>query len=132
MRDHGLQDGRRLSWMAVTAGAGSYTHSRCSAMLLPRLILRSHATPRRAAHVAVSTSALCLRALHSSPVRRALDMEKVNTTERLAELRRLMKERQIDVYSMKYTPRLSPVAPADTICSGALGRQPSERVHCPV
>jgi hypothetical protein len=32
-------------------------------------------------------------------------MEKVNTTARLAELRKLMQERQIDVYSNAITQR---------------------------
>ena len=67
-------------------------------MLLPRLLLRAHATSP-AAHVAARISSLSLRSFHASPIRRALDMEKVSTTERLAELRKLMRERHIDVYS---------------------------------
>jgi hypothetical protein len=39
------------------------------------------------------------RALHTSSALRAIDMAKVDTTERLAQLRRLMKERNVDVYS---------------------------------
>ncbi|KAF2868411.1 putative Xaa-Pro aminopeptidase P [Massariosphaeria phaeospora] len=68
-------------------------------MLLRRFLQRTHATAP--AHVGARASSLLLpfRAFHSSPaLQSALDMEKVNTTERLAELRKLMKEHQIDVY----------------------------------
>lgn len=66
-------------------------------MLLARCLVRSHATS--AAYAAASFPSALSRAFHFSPARYSLDMEKVNTTERLAELRKLMKERQIDVYS---------------------------------
>ncbi|KAF2263830.1 putative Xaa-Pro aminopeptidase P [Lojkania enalia] len=66
-------------------------------MLLPRFLLRTHATTT--AYVAPRPSHSAFRALHSSRVlRAALDMEKVNTSERLAELRRLMAEHKVDVY----------------------------------
>ncbi|KAL5380159.1 hypothetical protein DPSP01_007959 [Paraphaeosphaeria sporulosa] len=65
-------------------------------MLLSRSLLRTHATP--AAHAARRLPFPCQRAFHASAIRRLLDMEKVNTSERLAELRKLMQERQIDVY----------------------------------
>jgi Xaa-Pro aminopeptidase len=69
-------------------------------MLLSRLLQRAHATSP-AAHAAARIAHLSPshRAFHGSAIRRALDMEKVNTTARLAELRKLMQERQIDVYS---------------------------------
>lgn len=67
-------------------------------MFVARHLQRTHATA--AAHVAVQalTSPLAARALHTSPTLRALDMAKVDTTERLAHLRRLMKERNVDIY----------------------------------
>lgn len=65
-------------------------------MLLPRSLLRTHATA--AARVARKPSQF-FRALHTSPALRAIDMAKVDTTERLAELRKLMKERNVDIYS---------------------------------
>lgn len=65
-------------------------------MLLPRSLLRTHATA--AACVAKKPSSF-FRALHTSPTLRAIDMAKVDTTERLAELRKLMKERNVDIYS---------------------------------
>lgn len=71
---------------------------RSSSMLLPRLLLRTPAI--RAAYVVAAGPHHAFRAFHASCLRRAIDMEKVNTTERLAELRRLMQERHIDVYSM--------------------------------
>lgn len=71
-------------------------------MLLPRCFLRTHAP--RAACVAQRLSLHPQRAFHASAVLRLLDMEKVNTSERLAELRKLMKDRQIDVYSTVIRP----------------------------
>ncbi|KAH6114600.1 Xaa-Pro aminopeptidase P [Parastagonospora nodorum] len=52
----------------------------------------------RRTHVAVKHPLLASRAFHTSPALRAIDMAKVDTTERLAELRKLMKERKVDVY----------------------------------
>lgn len=67
-------------------------------LLFPRFFLRTHAT--HAAHAAKRLpSASSHRAFHASAVLRLLDMEKVNTSERLAELRKLMKEHHVDVYS---------------------------------
>ncbi|KAH9860205.1 hypothetical protein IAQ61_011989 [Plenodomus lingam] len=65
-------------------------------MFLARRLQRTHATA--AAYVAVQASPLAARALHTSPILRAVDMAKVDTTERLAELRKLMKERNVDIY----------------------------------
>ena len=67
-------------------------------MLLPRSRLCRHAT---AAVYAPRTSLTTSRAFHASAAVRAIDMSKVNTTERLAELRKLMKERKVDIYSTK-------------------------------
>jgi Xaa-Pro aminopeptidase len=53
----------------------------------------------RRTHVAVKRSLPAPKAFHTSPTLRAIDMAKVDTTERLAELRKLMKERNVDVYS---------------------------------
>lgn len=64
-------------------------------MLLPRSLLCRHAT---AAVYAARTSLTTSRAFHASAALRAIDMSKVNTTERLAELRKLMKERKVDIY----------------------------------
>ena len=36
----------------------------------------------------------------SSHLRRPIDMEKINTSERLAQLRGLMKDHKVDIYSM--------------------------------
>jgi hypothetical protein len=66
-------------------------------MLFSRFLQRTHATT--AAYAARRLPFRCPRAFHASAVRRLLDMEKVNTSARLTELRRLMHERQIDVYS---------------------------------
>jgi Xaa-Pro aminopeptidase len=74
-------------------------------MLLPRSLLRTHATA--AAYVARKPS-IASRAFHASAILRAIDMSKVDTTERLAELRKLMKERNVDIYSTK--PRSSNAA----------------------
>ena len=71
-------------------------------MLLPRILLRTHAT---AAVYAARNPSVPSRALHASAALRAIDMSKVDTTERLAELRKLMKERNVDIYSTK--PRSS-------------------------
>ncbi|KAJ4367040.1 hypothetical protein N0V83_007570 [Neocucurbitaria cava] len=65
-------------------------------MFLPRLLRRTHATP--ASYVAVKHPFPAARALHITATLRAIDMAKVDTTERLAELRKLMKERNVDVY----------------------------------
>jgi Xaa-Pro aminopeptidase len=65
-------------------------------MLLPRSLLRTPATA--AAHV-VRKPYIASRAFHASAALRAIDMSKVDTTERLAELRKLMKERNVDIYS---------------------------------
>ena len=66
-------------------------------MFLPRFLQRTHATA--AAYVTGKPSFPAARALHVSATLRAIDMAKVDTTERLAELRKLMKERNVDVYS---------------------------------
>ena len=66
-------------------------------MLSSRFLQRTHAT--HAAFVATRLPFHSQRTFHASAVLRLLDMEKVNTSERLAELRKLMKEQQIDVYS---------------------------------
>ena len=68
-------------------------------MLLPRSLLRTHAIA--AVHVARKPSIIS-RAFHVSAALRAIDMSKVDTTERLAELRKLMKERNVDIYSTKH------------------------------
>ena len=67
-------------------------------MLCSRFVRHAHAT--HAACVAKRLPFHPQRAFHASAVLRLLDMEKVNTSERLVELRKLMKEHQIDVYSM--------------------------------
>ena len=60
-------------------------------MFVPRrLFLRASAAPRPLA-----------RRFHACSIRHhAVDMESVNTSERLAALRGLMKDRSIDVYSV--------------------------------
>jgi Xaa-Pro aminopeptidase len=65
-------------------------------MLLLRILGR-HATG--AAYVAAKSQFLPTRAFHVSAALRVIDMAKVDTTERLAELRKLMKERNVDIYS---------------------------------
>lgn len=50
-------------------------------------------------HAAVRHSVPLPRSFHTSPVLRAIDMAKVDTSDRLAQLRKLMKERNVDVYS---------------------------------
>lgn len=95
-------------------------------MLLPRSLLRTHATA--AAYVVRRPS--IARPFHVSAALRAIDMSKVDTTERLAKLRKLMKERNVDVYSTK--PRSSIAGDELTPCSGTLRGQPPERVHCPL
>lgn len=54
------------------------------------------------AYVVARPPTLILRAFHSARTLRTAvdDMEKVNTTQRLAELRRLMKQHQVDIYSV--------------------------------
>ena len=69
--------------------------------MISRLWSRPLAT--NAAHVALRLSVSASRAFHSSPLVRAIDMAKVDTTERLAELRKLMKERNVDVYSTAHS-----------------------------
>ncbi|KAJ4987464.1 xaa-pro aminopeptidase [Stagonosporopsis vannaccii] len=64
-------------------------------MLLPRSLLRTHAT---AAVYAARNPSVTTRTLHASAALRAIDMSKVDTTGRLAELRKLMKERNVDIY----------------------------------
>ena len=66
-------------------------------MLFPRFLGRTHAT--QAACAAKRLPIHSPRAFHQSAILRLLDMEKVNTSDRLAELRKLMKEHQVDVYS---------------------------------
>ena len=85
-------------------------------MLLPRFLGRSHATA--AAYVARKTPPFPVRPFYASAALRAIDMAKVDTTqrladllreaggsviaiERLAELRKLMKERNVDIYSKR-------------------------------
>lgn len=70
-------------------------------MLLLRTRTRTHAPLAAAAYVVARSPAHSLRAFHSARTLHsaAEDMEKVNTTARLAELRKLMKEHQVDVYS---------------------------------
>ena len=68
-------------------------------MLLPRSLLRTHAIA--VVYVARKPS-IASRAFHASVALRAIDMSKVDTTERLAELRKLMKERNVDIYSTKH------------------------------
>ena len=56
----------------------------------------------KSSYVAAAAPVVLNRAFHSSPAHRSTiaDMvEKVHTTERLGELRKLMKEHKIDVYS---------------------------------
>ena len=72
-------------------------------MLFSRFLGRSHATP--AAYAAKRLPIHSPRAFHASAILRLLDMEKVNTSDRLAELRKLMKEHQVDVYSTQNIPR---------------------------
>jgi Xaa-Pro aminopeptidase len=60
--------------------------------MLTRLLLqRTHVGVRHALPVS--------RAFHSSPALRAIEMAKVDTTARLSQLRKLMKERNVDIYS---------------------------------
>lgn len=73
-------------------------------MLLPRSLLRTHATA--AAYVARKPTA-SFRPFHASATLRAIDMSKVDTTERLAKLRKLMKERNVDIYSTRPWPSIA-------------------------
>ena len=75
-------------------------------MLLRRAWTRA---PLPAAYAAAGSPAPFSRALHSARIlySAAPNMAKVNTSARLAELRRLMKERQVDVYSEHYPPILA-------------------------
>ena len=68
-------------------------------MLLPHFLGRSHATA--AAYVARKTPPFPVRPFHASAALRAIDMAKVDTTQRLADLRKLMKERNVDIYSKR-------------------------------
>ena len=96
-------------------------------MLVARCLRRPHAIVT--AYAAAQASIPVARALHSSPLLRALDMAKVDTTERLAALRTLMRERNVDIYSTVAADRER--APNSlTRRSGPVRRQPSERVHC--
>lgn len=67
-------------------------------MLALRFLLRAHATP--SPYVVTRPASVFTRAFHQSHsfFSTAEMVEKVNTTERLAELRKRMKEHQIDVY----------------------------------
>lgn len=86
-------------------------------MLLSRILGRSHATG--AAYVAAKTLFSPARPFHASAALRAIDMAKVDTSHRLAELRKLMKERNVDIYSMM--ARIGNNAQKQlTCCSGAL------------
>ena len=100
-----------------------------SFMIFPRLLRRSHAIA--AAYVAAKTPLSSVRPLHASAALRAIDMAKVDTSNRLAELRKLMKERNVDIYS-RPRPATTCTHTQLTPYSGPLRRQPSERVHCPV
>ena len=66
-------------------------------MVLPRFLGRSYATA--AAYVARKTPPFPVRPFYASAALRAIDMAKVDTTQRLADLRKLMKERNVDIYS---------------------------------
>lgn len=60
-------------------------------------------------------------------------METVVTTERLAHLRQLMRDHQVDVYSMPARPMPLLLLDTNAMCrSRAIRRQPSVRVHCAV
>ena len=72
-------------------------------MCLPRFLRRTHATA--AAYVVARSRPLAVRAIHASVALRAIDMAKVDSTARLAELRKLMKQRNVDVYSMEIMSR---------------------------
>ena len=77
-------------------------------MFLPRILSRSHAT---AAYVVAKSQYLPTRVFHTSTALRVIDMAKVDTTGRLAELRKLMKERNVDIYSMDiHSETYGPVA----------------------
>jgi len=93
---------RCLSSASVSGVFVQYVVSPPPQSMLSRLLSRPHAT-----HVARRLPVAASRALSSSPLLRAIDMAKVDTTERLAELRKLMKERNVDVYSMARV-RISP------------------------
>jgi hypothetical protein len=90
-----LDGGGRVTYPDVRAFGGVFADGKLA--MLSRLLCRTHATT--AAHVAVRHSLLACRALHTSPLLRAIDMAKADTTARLAELRKLMKERNVDIYS---------------------------------
>ena len=68
-----------------------------SSMLFPRILRRSHATTT--VYVAAKTPPPPRLLFHASAALRAIDMAKVDTSHRLAELRKLMKERNVDIYS---------------------------------
>ena len=55
----------------------------------------------RISHLLPARSTLSIRNFSFTTSRRALDMETVNTTERLRRLRELMKQHKVDIYSMR-------------------------------
>jgi hypothetical protein len=82
--------GRSSRAAALSGGCAVPTEHKLD--MLARLLRRPHVVAKHTLPVS--------RAFHTSPVLRAIDMAKVDTTERLAQLRKLMKERNVDVYSM--------------------------------
>jgi Xaa-Pro aminopeptidase len=98
-------------------------------MLLPRFLGRSHATA--AAYVAKKTPSIPVRPFHASAALRAIDMAKVDTTQRLADLRKLMKERNVDIYSRRAHDKTCEDMQLTRV-SGSFRGQPPERVHCPM
>lgn len=58
-----------------------------------------------------SRSPVCVRSFtSSSALGRPVDMETVNSTERLQRLRALMKQHKVDIYSMKHSVATEPYA----------------------
>ncbi len=98
-RQPGSPTGRRMwaTWgidhVPILGGAGSSE----SMILSGRLLRRARAT----AVPCVAPKHLCPahRTFYASAILRAVDMAKVDTTERLAELRKFMTEHNVDVYS---------------------------------
>jgi hypothetical protein len=78
----------------------------------PALFLRSAATQRCRGKLnyPISRAVLAVFAHQRLFATAANDMPPVDTTQRLADLRRLMKERKVDVYSWS-NPLARPVAP---------------------
>lgn len=100
-------------------------------------MLLSRITPHR---LLTSSIALSSYRLRSSIVQKqypsisrtvTVDMETVNTTERLNKLRDLMKENKIDVYSMK-NERSWDLPCYSCVLSRTIRGQPSIRVYCSV